>query len=111
MHSLSEAVLSKKIDLNSLQNKDETTVRSELIQVKGIGNWTIDIYLMFSLQYQDILPIGDIAIVNTIKDLFGYLTSDEIINLSHNWKPYRSMAAFFLWHHYLESRGRKPLIY
>lgn len=111
LHSLSEAVLSKTIDLNSLQDKDEGFVRSELIQIKGIGNWTIDIYLMFSLQHQDILPIGDIAIVNSIKELFSCSTTDEIINLSENWKPYRSMASFFLWHHYLESRGRKPLVY
>lgn len=111
LHSLSEAILSKQLDLTSLQNKDEALVRSELIQVKGIGNWTIDIYLMFSLQHQDILPIGDIAIQNSIKELFGCSTLEEIETISEKWKPFRSMAAFFLWHHYLESRGRKPLVY
>lgn len=111
LKALSEAVVKEEINLNSFSKKSEPEIRSELIQIKGIGNWTIDIYLMFSLQHPDILPLGDVAIVNSIKELFNCSNREEVIKLSISWKPYRSMAAFFLWHHYLESRKRKPLVY
>lgn len=111
LKALSEAILSKKLDLDVLQYKNHDEVRSELIQIKGIGNWTIDIYLMFALKAEDIMPIGDIAIINTIKDFFKITTKEEIEKLTLNWKPHRSMASYFLWHHYLESRGRKALVY
>jgi DNA-3-methyladenine glycosylase II len=106
---LAQAV-SSELDLDSFTAKSAEEVRAELIQLKGIGNWTIDVYLMFSLQSPDIIPLGDIAIVNTIKELFDIHTKDEMELLSQNWKPYRSMATFMLWHHYLEKRNRKPMV-
>lgn len=66
---LSEAVLNKDLDIESLASKPATQVREELIKLKGIGNWTIDIYLMFCLQEPDVIPLGDIAVINTIKEL------------------------------------------
>lgn len=111
LKALSEAILSDKLNLATLQNKNQDEVRAELIQIKGIGNWTIDIYLMFALNATDIIPVGDIAIVNTIKEFYKVNTKEEIEEITLNWKPYRSMASYFLWHHYLESRGRKPLVY
>jgi DNA-3-methyladenine glycosylase II len=104
---LSEAILTKTIALESLPNKSSEQVRDELIQIKGIGNWTIDVYLMFCLQAPDIMPLGDIAVVNTIKELWKIETKPEMEILATNWKPYRSMATFLLWHHYLEKRNRK----
>jgi DNA-3-methyladenine glycosylase II len=104
---LSEAILTKTIALESLPNKSSEQVRDELIQIKGIGNWTIDVYLMFCLQAPDIIPLGDIAVVNTIKELWKIETKPEMEILATNWKPYRSMATFLLWHHYLEKRNRK----
>lgn len=106
---LAKAV-SEELDLESFASKSVDAVRSELIKIKGIGNWTIDVYLLFSLQSPDILPLGDIAIVNTIKELFDIHTREEMEQLSQNWKPYRSMATFMLWHHYLEKRNRKPIV-
>jgi DNA-3-methyladenine glycosylase II len=64
--ALSFAVISKNIDLQSLVNKTPLQVREELIKIKGIGNWTIDVYLMFCLQAL-ICLLGDVAVVNTIK--------------------------------------------
>lgn len=111
LKALASAVHLKQIDLESLADKDENQVRTELIQIKGIGNWTIDIYLMFALKSPDLIPLGDIAVVNTIKELYNVTTKDEMVVLSNNWKPFRSYATYLLWHHYLEKRGRKPLIY
>ncbi|MGC4040047.1 MAG: DNA-3-methyladenine glycosylase 2 family protein [Flavobacterium sp.] len=109
LKTLAQAV-SAELDLESLAFKSVDEVRNELIKLKGIGNWTIDVYLMFSLRSPDIIPLGDIAVVNTIKELFDVHTREEMEQLSENWKPYRSMATFMLWHHYLEKRNRKPIV-
>ena len=105
--ALAEAILSKELDLESLAFKDVEVVRQELIKIKGIGNWTIDIYLMFCLESLDIIPLGDIAVVNTMKELLDILTKEEMEIYAQKWKPYRSVATYFLWHYYLEKRGRK----
>ena len=104
---LSQTIINKKINLESLSQKTASEVREELIKIKGIGHWTIDIYLMFALQASDIIPIGDIAVVNTIKELFDIHTKDEIRSFTEKWSPYRSHATFLLWHHYLNKRNRK----
>ncbi|AWA29614.1 DNA-3-methyladenine glycosylase 2 family protein [Flavobacterium magnum] len=103
---LSLAVLNKEIDLDSLPFKPADDIRAELIRLKGIGNWTIDVYLLFCLGAADVIPLGDIAIVNTIKELHGTHTKAEMEILSSSWSPYRSAATFLLWHHYLRKRNR-----
>jgi len=105
--ALAEAILSKELDLESFAFKDAEVVRQELIKIKGIGNWTIDIYLMFCLNSLDIIPLGDIAVVNTMKELLDIHTKEEMESYAQKWKPYRSVATYFLWHYYLEKRGRK----
>ena len=107
LRTLAEAVLDGVIDMDSFNDKHPDEVRSELVRLKGVGNWTVDIYLMFSLQSPDILPLGDIGILSAIKDLWGFTSMDEILAHTQRWKPYRTTAAFFLWHYYLEKRGRK----
>ncbi|MFN3753201.1 DNA-3-methyladenine glycosylase family protein [Flavobacterium sp.] len=110
LKALAEAILNKTLVLETLSQKHPDEVRNELIKIKGIGHWTIDVYLMFSLQSPDILPMGDIAVVNTIKELYGCEDKEAMILLAENWKPYRSMATFFLWHHYLIKRNRKFIV-
>lgn len=105
--ALSEAVLTEQINIESLALKNPDLVREELIKIKGIGNWTIDIYLMFCLNSLDIIPLGDIAVVNTMKELLDIHTKEEMEIYAQKWKPYRSVATYFLWHYYLEKRGRK----
>jgi DNA-3-methyladenine glycosylase II len=104
--ALANAILNKEIDLESLSQKSAQQVRDELIKIKGIGNWTIDIYLMFCLQEQDLLPLGDIAVVNTLKELLNI--HDKVVMETHtvSWSPYRSYATFLLWHYYLKKRKR-----
>lgn len=105
--ALAIAIINQTLDLESLETKSGQQVREELIKIKGIGNWTVDIYLMFCLQEQDLIPLGDIAVVNTIKELFDIHSNDEMTILTENWKPFRSFATYLLWHYYLEKRGRK----
>ncbi len=105
--ALSHSITQNEINLESLATKSSQQVREELIKIKGIGNWTIDVYLMFSLQASDIIPMGDIAIINTIKELFEIHDKQEMENYVAKWSPYRSAASFLLWHYYLNKRNRK----
>jgi DNA-3-methyladenine glycosylase II len=104
--ALSTAILNNDIELCTLKSKTAQEVRAELIKIKGIGNWTIDIYLMFCLQEPDLLPLGDIAVVNTMKELFDIHEKEAMEVYAQNWIPYRSMATFLLWHYYLNKRKR-----
>lgn len=104
---LAFAVINKEIELETLPRKSPEVVREELIRLKGIGHWTIDIYLMFSLEAPDIIPLGDIAVINTIKELLDIHTKEEMERLAQQWAPYRSFATYLLWHHYLQKRNRK----
>jgi DNA-3-methyladenine glycosylase II len=105
--ALASTILNEEIDLDSLPHKSAQQVREELIKIKGIGNWTIDIYLMFCLQEPDLLPLGDIAVVNTIKELLEIHDKQEMENHTEKWSPHRSYATFLLWHYYLSKRNRK----
>ncbi|MDR6761086.1 DNA-3-methyladenine glycosylase II [Flavobacterium sp. 2755] len=104
---LSEAILNKELDVESLASKSAKQVREELIKLKGIGNWTIDIYLMFCLQEPDLIPLGDIAVINTIKELLDIHDKQEMEIHAEQWSPYRSYATYLLWHYYLSKRNRK----
>ena len=104
--ALATAILNKELDLESLPNKTTQRVREELIKIKGIGNWTIDIYLMFCLEAPDLLPLGDIAVVNTIKELLDIHDKEAMEIHTLKWSPHRSLATYILWHHYLNKRNR-----
>ena len=106
LRALSTAITNRDLELEKLKNLNEPEVRKQLTSIVGIGDWTADIYLMFCLQSGDIFPIGDIAIVNTVKELTDAKTKEEMISLADNWKPLRSLATFFLWHYYLRRRNK-----
>ena len=106
LKDLAERVASKKIDFTCFKNKTEAQIRAELITIKGVGNWSIEVYLMFCLQLQDIIPLGDIAIKNTMIELYQIQTMEEMEAVSDLWKPYRTYASYTLWHYYLKKRGR-----
>lgn len=101
---LAEALTSKKLDLGELTHLSDIDVRSKLTALKGIGNWTVDIYLLMILHRTDIFPIGDLAIINAVKKLKNLplaISKEEILKLAEAWQPYRSIAAMLLWHYYL----------
>ncbi len=106
LRELSAAILTGKINMESFRQITEDNIRQQLKSAKGIGDWTVNIYLMFCLQSTDIFPAGDIAIVNTVKELTSAVSSDEIIARAARWKPYRSLASYFLWYYYLRKRNR-----
>ncbi len=106
LRELSNTVISQELIFEELQKLSPGEVRKKLTSIKGIGDWTTDIYLMFCLQSKDIFPLGDIALINTIKELTEVKTKSGIVRLTQKWKPYRSLAAYFLWYYYLKKRNR-----
>ena len=106
LRALSQAVLNKELDFDSLSRRNPTEVRTKLTSIKGIGDWTTDIYLMFCLQSKDIFPLGDIALITTIKELTSVKTKAGIIRFTNKLKPRRSLAAYFLSYYYLKKRNR-----
>ncbi|WBV52816.1 DNA-3-methyladenine glycosylase family protein [Chryseobacterium gambrini] len=108
--SLANSILEGKINLEKFQEMSDEKIRETLIRLKGIGNWTIDIYLMLALQRTDIFPIGDLAVVNALKkirELPPKISREEIITISEEWKPLRSVATMILWHYYLSDSASK----
>ncbi|HTD93654.1 MAG TPA: hypothetical protein VK644_07580 [Chitinophagaceae bacterium] len=104
---LAEMILAKKLVLKNLPAMDDDGVRTQLKEVKGIGEWTADIYLLFALQRTDIFPLGDLAMVNALREIkkVPLHTRDELLLLAEKWRPNRSVATMLLWHHYIQRRG------
>jgi DNA-3-methyladenine glycosylase II len=95
------------LDLEHLHKQDDVFIRSELMKLPGIGNWTIDIYLLMVLNRPDVLPVGDLALriaVKEVKGLSEQPTTEELMLLAEPWQPYRSFATKLLWHYYLSRK-------
>jgi DNA-3-methyladenine glycosylase II len=105
---LAEAILEKRVDLAALHTLADAEVKLELTKLKGIGEWTSDIYLLMALLRPDIMPKGDIALHTAWHKLSGEPrpSADEFLRLAERWRPYRSVAARFLWHFYLSERRK-----
>ena len=95
---LSEKVLSKKLSVKKLDKLPDEEVEKELVAVKGIGVWTAEMFLMFTLARPDVFPADDLGIQNGMKKLLKrQLKSQKIAQYASRWKPYRSVAAWYIW--------------
>jgi DNA-3-methyladenine glycosylase II len=107
---LANAILSGELDLKKLNTHHDDIIREQLKRIKGIGDWTVDVYLLMGLQRTDIFPIGDLAMVNSlkrVKQLPHPVTKEQLLQLAESWRPYRSIASMLLWHHYIEEKRIK----
>jgi DNA-3-methyladenine glycosylase II len=107
---LAEAIETKKLKLAGLATAANDEIRRELKKIKGIGDWTVDIYLLFVLQRSDIFPTGDLAMMNAlkqVKQLPGHVSKEEIVQLAEAWRPHRSLATMLFWHYYIKTRNIK----
>ncbi len=96
-------------DLEDLEAMDNNQARKRLMEIRGIGAWTADTYLLFSLRRSDAWPSGDIALAKAIQELrrlFTIPSYEEVDRIADRWRPWRAVAARILWHHYLSERGR-----
>jgi len=97
---LSKQVLQKEISFKKISKLSDEKVIEELTKIKGIGNWTAQIYLMFCLQRTDILPVDDLGIKKGIRDLFSLKelpNSKTVEKFSARWRPNRSIACWYIW--------------
>jgi DNA-3-methyladenine glycosylase II len=108
---LANALVHKKICLKRFEELPDAAVRAALKSLKGIGDWTVDIYLLHALRRTDVFPIGDLALVNSIKMVkqLPSATKEDLRELSEKWKPYRSIATMLFWHFYIKRRNIKIL--
>jgi DNA-3-methyladenine glycosylase II len=96
---LAQKVENKEISFAKLQKLDDEGVIRELVQVKGIGPWTAEMFLIFSLGREDVFSFGDLGLKNAIKKIYGLpnATNADIAKIIIKWSPYKSHACRILW--------------
>jgi DNA-3-methyladenine glycosylase II len=112
IRGVSHEIMAGELDLEELESMDNDQARRRLMQVKGIGAWTADTYLLFALRRSDAWPSGDLALAKAIQELRGLITIpsfEEVDRIADHWRPWRAVAARILWYHYLNQRGRTSL--
>ena len=100
LRSLAEHVLSGELELERLPDLDDDQVLRELTAVKGIGEWTAHMFLMFTLHRPDVLPTGDLGVRNAAMRAYGLERPPapaELQALAEPWRPYRTRACLYLW--------------
>jgi len=105
---LATAVVSRQLQIKKLSLLSDEEVRDQMIKIKGIGNWTADVFLMHALQRTDLFPLGDIALVNSLKEvknLHKDISKEKMLKIAEAWRPYRTIASMILWHAYIKKRG------
>ena len=97
---IAQAVIDKEIDLNKLDKLSDEEVINELVKLKGVGVWTAEMFLMFTLLRQDIFSAGDLGLQNAMIKLYKLEdkpTKEKLLEISSRWSPYRTMASRVLW--------------
>lgn len=99
---LAEAFLSGQIDPAELKDGDDSSIRDSLIALKGVGPWTAEMFMMFGLGHLDVWSPGDLGLRRAVEHYFGESTPE----IPERWKPYRTIAAWYLWEHSDSLAGR-----
>ncbi|HET6622486.1 MAG TPA: DNA-3-methyladenine glycosylase [Candidatus Saccharimonadales bacterium] len=99
---LAEHVSSGKLKFDKFDDMSDEAIAKVLIDVKGIGQWTADMFLMFCMARPNVLPVGDLGIRNSIRSLYSFdhlpdATDIEAIAERYDWAPYRSIASWYIW--------------
>ena len=100
LRDLCEKVAAGDVNLESVDALDDEAVIAALTAVKGIGRWTAEMFLMFRLNRPDILPVGDLGILTAVQKAYGLRkrpTPERLRRLGDAWRPYRSIACWYLW--------------
>lgn len=103
IQDLAGHIKSGQISFDRLNQQSNEEIIAELTAVKGIGEWTAQMFLIFSVGRLDILPVGDLGIRNGIRSLYGFSelpTPEQIRDVAsaNNWHPYESVASWYVWH-------------
>jgi DNA-3-methyladenine glycosylase II len=100
VYDLAEKVASRKVSFRKLASLGDEEVIEHLTQVKGVGVWTVQMFLMFALQRPNVFPLGDLGVRNAIQRAYNLAeppTSADLLRISECWHPYCSVATWYLW--------------
>jgi DNA-3-methyladenine glycosylase II len=100
LRDLATRVVERRLHLEALHELDDHQVIEQLTAVKGIGVWTAEIFLMFRLQRPDVFPADDLGLVKAAQRVYGLRqrpTRKKLLEMAEAWRPYRSVAAWYLW--------------
>lgn len=100
VRDLAEHVRDGRLPLASLDALDDAAVIRALTDVRGIGVWTAEVFLIFQLQRHDVFPAADLALLTAIQRVYGKRarpTPPQARRFAERWRPYRSVAAWYLW--------------
>ncbi|HEV2582394.1 MAG TPA: hypothetical protein VGT44_16175, partial [Ktedonobacteraceae bacterium] len=100
MRDLTERITDGRLDLARLSELEDEAVIEELVKVKGIGRWTAEMMLIFSLGRPDVLPVDDLGFVEGVRDAYGLEkrpTPKEMRERGEPWRPYRTFATWYMW--------------
>jgi DNA-3-methyladenine glycosylase II len=106
---LARSIVDGELDLEAVHRMTDDAARAELLKLKGVGAWTVDIYLLMALRRPDIWPVGDLALavaLHELKLLPARPRPDELTIIGEAWRPWRAVAARLLWHYYLNGRAK-----
>jgi DNA-3-methyladenine glycosylase II len=104
---LAELINSNTLNLRSLPKMNDEDAKAALMQVKGIGSWSADIYLLMVLRRPDIWPASDLALATAatkLKKVKQRASIEQLLDMAERWRPFRSVAARMLWQYYLAQR-------
>lgn len=100
LYDLADHVADGRLDLHALDGHPDDEVIARITAVKGLGRWSAEMFLMFRLNRSDILPVGDLGIVKGMQRLFGLKrrpSPKTMTRLAEPWRPYRSVASWYVW--------------
>ncbi|MEZ4180364.1 MAG: DNA-3-methyladenine glycosylase [Candidatus Doudnabacteria bacterium] len=97
---LADHVLTKKLHLQKLSKMSDQEIIDELVAVKGIGQWTAEMFLMFSLERPDVFSVGDLGLRNAMIKIYNLpkgISYNQLLEIAKKWSPYRTIASRYLW--------------
>jgi DNA-3-methyladenine glycosylase II len=100
LRDLSRRIEDGSLPIDALDRMDDEGVVATLTQVKGVGRWTAEMFLIFRLHRPDVLPVGDLGIVKAVQRAYKLRkapTPDRLTRIGEAWRPYRSVACWYLW--------------
>ena len=103
LKDLSLKTIEGSLQLGELDGLSDAEVTRQLTQVRGIGVWTAEMFLIFSLGRLDVFPVGDLGIRKAIQRLYGYKKLPAVVTMhrhARKWAPYRTIGSWYLWHSY-----------
>jgi DNA-3-methyladenine glycosylase II len=101
---LAQSLSDKRLRLSQLSRMSDADTKTALMEIKGLGAWSADVYLLMVLLRPDVFPASDLALITAVtrlKQLPNRPTPNQLLEMADAWRPYRSVAARMLWQYYL----------